>query len=311
MQGWWPADSSDTLLQDAFKSVYESSQWIVESSNISTASLLTEPVSIEQDSLSTYSYLHPGPGSAVFPFSDEITTSFYPMLEKQYLLPTISSKINSVYQYFEYNMGRLFDSDGDSVMDSYQYNTLLRQCGDNATCETGDYSVWASANLLISMTWPNSNPNFLKSLFHPDMPLFQRYVEQPKVRINDSPIANFGLNDNFCQVLSVEFPHVMVRSATYTTLASVEHDDSFNSSKAPNGSLKFELLPGDNYPRLPHDVVLRGSIDYVLSMKLNGEDYSDFRSGTKNTIIIMAPGWGQCDDDVIFEFTVLFMAAGA
>ena len=70
-------------------------------------------------------------------------------------------------------MGRYFDSDSDSVKESYQYNTELENCVENNSCETGDYSVWATANMLISMVFPDGSPEFLNELFSPENPAFK------------------------------------------------------------------------------------------------------------------------------------------
>lgn len=179
MKGWWPAESSDDLLRDAFLSIYQSSQWVENATGNTTINVSD---ATPEDSVYPQSHLHPGPGSAVFPFSDEITTSFYPMLEKQFLVNQ-GSKINDVYRYFEGNMGRFFDSDGDSEKDSYQYNTQLSNCDSDTKCETGDYSIWATANLLIAMTFPEGSPNFLNEMFHPKKSLFEENVNRPKVII--------------------------------------------------------------------------------------------------------------------------------
>ena len=87
----------------------------------------------------------------------------------------------------------------------------------------------------------------------------------------------------------------MVRSAAY--------ESSKISGTA--GVLRFSLSPGDNYPRLPHNVQIRGDFELVQSVYLNGEAYSDFIDGGSGTIVIKAPGWGLCDQSH-FEFAVLF-----
>ena len=169
------------MLCGAFSNIFNSSQWV-------TACGADDPPRSERSEISELcpqSYLHPGPGSAVFPFSDEITTSFYPMLEKQFMKcvqkPPIESKINNVYRYFEDSMGRFFDSDGDSVADSYQYNTALPQCESRSSCPTGDYSVWATANLLVAITLPDDAYLFMSVLFHPSVLPFEMHFDSPKV----------------------------------------------------------------------------------------------------------------------------------
>lgn len=190
MRSWWSSDDSrsEDFLQNAFSSVYNSPQWNTTSAAPTEAGRGSE-LRDDSDDLYPQSFLHPGPGSKVFPFSDEITTSFYPMIEKQFSLhqtdgyrtASIVSKINDVYRYFENSMGIFFDSDGDGTKDSYQYNTELPSCQEGSLCETGNYSIWATANLLIAMSYPNNSPFFLKEIIQPSELPYLRNLRFPKV----------------------------------------------------------------------------------------------------------------------------------
>ena len=219
MKSWWHMTDDDskstttmTMLQDAYNSILNNSCWVT--SNTTT---------LQQ------SYLHPGElGNKLFPFSDAITTSFFPMLYKQFdveleqpnasggdsygagdtvtSLATSAAQQNSssssfmrlqqVHNYFEHNYGRYFDSDGDGVLDSYQYNTALPNCTTTLTaatsasnvtdyCDTGDYSIWATANLLIGMILPaplqQKDRDFLRDIFQ-GTPLSVQNQNKPKVR---------------------------------------------------------------------------------------------------------------------------------
>ena len=80
----------------------------------------------------------------------------------------------------------------------------------------------------------------------------------------------------------------MVRSAVYEALAGDKEEN--NSRETPllhhlkksdvGGVLRFSLAPGDNYPRLPHEVIIRGDIESILAVRLNGEAYSDYSAGS-------------------------------
>jgi hypothetical protein len=190
----------DAVLFDAFRSIYNSSQWINR---------------VYPDTkLSPQSFLTVGPSAALFPFSDEITTSFYPMIELQFMQPVLpdvapwtkdrssrddatsgESKILDVFRYFEGSMGRYFDSDNDGVRDSYQYNSALSdpqkplaQFGAAGVAQedqipTGNYSIWATANLLLAMVYPKglNQQHFLRDMFQSKLSLFLRTKNQPKV----------------------------------------------------------------------------------------------------------------------------------
>jgi hypothetical protein len=65
------------VLNDAFDWIYTSSKWV------STTSRVDRATSTE---LTPQAYLQPGQGGQkLFPFDAFITTSFYPMIEKQFL----------------------------------------------------------------------------------------------------------------------------------------------------------------------------------------------------------------------------------
>lgn len=104
----------------------------------------------------------------------------------------------------------------------------------------------------------------------------------------------------------------MVRSAVYESAKDLNGEritlgQNQINNEALMGTLRFGLSAGDNYPRLPHKVTIRGNIDDVISMTLNGEVYTDYFGETElaDTIIINAPGWGVCDS-ASFEFVVNF-----
>lgn len=164
MRTWWSfeqGDSSDTsfqLLQEAFYSVRDSNSWVISTENESVA------------------YLHPGAHkSKIFPFSDEIATSFYPMIRKQFDAEAEDKgpSLHAVYRYFENTYSRWFDSNNDGVADSFQYNTALKEGGSTHCtqqseahdCKTGDYSIWATANLVLGMALPYREQDYLRRLF--------------------------------------------------------------------------------------------------------------------------------------------------
>jgi hypothetical protein len=172
--------SRNALLCDAFSSIRQSSQWVTVT-NGSNSMLYPQK------------YLHPGDfGSKIFPLSDEMTTSFYPMLQKQFEAHCHDSVHNSadvedIYRYFESNMGTLQDTNNDGVQDSYLYNTLLPTCNDEVICQLGNYSVWATATLLMGMVIPPSAYEFVNDMFV-DLPLFRKMQGQPKVIFVDRPM---------------------------------------------------------------------------------------------------------------------------
>lgn len=201
MPTWWDYStaSSATLLQDAYHSILDNSQWVLTAAT---------------DDTRAQAYLHPGElGNKIFPFNDAITTSFYPMIYKQFSgatstasavalksdkASTAAALLEQVYAYFDANYGHYFDSDGDGVQDSFQYNTALANCtstspstptsavgaaevGDTE-CETGDYSVWVTSNVVIGSLLPLSShsADYLRNLFR-GKPLYLENIDKPKV----------------------------------------------------------------------------------------------------------------------------------
>lgn len=203
MPTWWSADASGEAMNvtaAAYQSVLESNCWVTTPTADASRSSALPPASADAPAAAPkQSYLQPGAlGSKLFPFSPAITTSFYPMIYKQLggsgtdatnssteLLQQVyqSELLQQVYQYFEHNFARFFDSDGDGVRDSYQYNTALANCtSSEVPCETGDYSVWATANLVLGMVLPSpgDDAGYLRRLIQGTAPyLLAR--NQPKV----------------------------------------------------------------------------------------------------------------------------------
>ena len=81
-------DSAQHVLLDAYKRVLNSSRWVFSGETVVAENphLLQESYSRRSDQDEhAYAYLHPGPlGNKIFPFTDAITTSFFPMLYKQF-----------------------------------------------------------------------------------------------------------------------------------------------------------------------------------------------------------------------------------
>lgn len=191
MSTWWDytnatssASSTATVLQDAYRSVLNSSRWVRSPANITSGT-------------PAQAHIHPGElGNKIFPFSDAITTSFFPMIYKQFNVETGSAAednaerlLEEVYAYFDANYGMRLDSNGDGVVDSFMYNTARDNCTatvdaavEGARCETGDYSVWVTSNMVIGTLLPSpaENPDYLRNLFR-GKPLFLKHKDKPKV----------------------------------------------------------------------------------------------------------------------------------
>jgi hypothetical protein len=205
MRTWWRFDSSSEaqspgILYEAFESVRDSSCWQYSNTRADSSSTSDH----NGENATEEAYLHPGTHkSSIFPFSDEITTSFYPMIYKQFEGSRQSSfhsphrprgrgnaagpPMTAVYQYFESSYGRWFDSDGDGVQDSYQYNTALKDCQSEEMeecSETGDYSVWATGNLLVGMLLPYDDLNYLRRVFEGQP--FSQQRKYPKVSVRST-----------------------------------------------------------------------------------------------------------------------------
>lgn len=152
---------NETLLVSAFTSLSQSDQWVITSDE---------------------AYLHATEHSnALFPFSDEIATSFYPMISHQFT--EHDPRLPLVNRYFS-KYRRTIDSDGDGVLDSEMYNTNLE--GN----DVGDYSVWVTANLLMGEVGMKNIANMFVS------PFYETYRDKPLLA-------------------SVEYPHVMVAMAEW------------------------------------------------------------------------------------------------
>ena len=177
MKTWWNTSNSlesQKKLAAAFDSIYGSSLWVNESFS---------------DGMTMH--LHSTDASAkLIPLNDMITTSFYPMIEKQFFTAACVksgqcvSKVESVHRYFETNMGRYFDSDADGLDDSYHYNTVLMSSDADGSV-IGNYTVWVTANLLLGMMTDEFSESVLQELFQyssdKSRPYYQRFTGQPKV----------------------------------------------------------------------------------------------------------------------------------
>ena len=232
MKTWWPALDIRSSLQPAFEHIRDSSCWIVERN---------------ESTNSTTARLHPDDRKQkIFPFDEMVTTSFYPLIERQFLSldqSTALARYTGVLSFFEESFGQSLDLDGDGVYDAYQYNSLACSGLD---CESGDYSVWSTANLLIGMIHPADDLDFLRSFFQ------QR------------ELSSFRKQNNQSRIDSVEYPDVMVSFARYSTsLVSQRHHN-----------LTVHLKPGDHAPINRDHLVVFGQIprDHVdqLVIFVNG-----------------------------------------
>jgi hypothetical protein len=272
MKTWWPATDMNNTLLSAFQFIQNSSCWIQVPEDPSNTSSLAS-------SLYPYSYLHSSDASQkLFPMNDMITTSFYPMIEKQFLTEreVTSSKYIEVLNYFENQFGQGIDLDHDDNIDLYQCNSL--SCDSTvafSTCDSGDYAIWSTANLLIAMLHPENQSNYLRDLFYPKdgIAWYQRYQNQSKVE-------------------SVEYPTVMVSYAKYSSSSLLQHN------------LTVYLKPGDNAPiNRYHNVTFSHiPINHLNSMVIRIDDMvSDTFTILEETsefskVLLTVPGWTSIDD---------------
>jgi hypothetical protein len=271
MKTWWPVGDIEATLTPAFESIMNSSCWTQVKKNNSDSS----------EEIVSYSYLHSKESSQkIFPFSDFITTSFYPMIEKQFL-PIKTSQVVQKYQqvmnYFESEFGEVVDLDGDSIDDAYRYNT-----GDN-----GDYSIWGTANLLIGMLHPSDDLDYLRRIFQ-----------------NPHHSSNNKKNDPFVE--SVEYPSVMVSYAQY----------SFHPAFTRQHNLTTMIKPGDHPPvdRSHSMVFSQISVASVASdsllMKVNEiliTDYEVIYNKKDKEFVrikLNLPGWNEETVSVSQEMTI-------
>eukprot|EP01031_Cornospumella_fuschlensis_P026457 gene26457-31975_t len=235
MKPWWPISDISNTLQTAFQSVLNSSCW-----QENTIDLDSQPT--------TCRYLHPS-SQKIFPFDDAITSSFYPMVEKQFVQTTISQQLgnyNGVFAYFESQFAQVVDLDEDGTSDAFLYNTNV------SSTLPGDYSIWATANLLIAMLHPQDDLDFLRTLVQHPQPLDSKQSARVK---------------------SVDYPHVMVAYARNIVQRASKNEEN---SIGVNNNLTLILKPGDagacNYS---HKVIISGVPEvsvksHTLSVTLDG-----------------------------------------
>jgi hypothetical protein len=273
MKTWWPATDLNDTLTTAFQFIQNSSCWVQVTEDLSNASSSTSP-------LLPYSYLHPSESSQkLFPLNDMITTSFYPMIEKQFLPEGTLSKYTEVLNYFENQFGQDIDLDNDGISDLYQYNSL--PCDSSVpfnSCDSGDYAIWSTANLLIAMLHPENHNNYLRELFYPKdgKAWYQRYQNQSKLE-------------------SVEYPTVMVAFAKFSSFSL----SSFASMQQHN--LTVVLKPGDQPPVNRYHNVIFSHIPtgYLNNMviRVNGIVSESFtvldESGEYSKVVLKVPGWSS------------------
>jgi len=170
IRGWWnetdPADKE--VIYNGYKHLAKHKGWKTDTS--------------------TGGEYHTGlPGSFNF-----ITTSFFPMIERQFWQPDsgLEQRSDKVLTYME-QFGELFDTDGDGIKDSYRYAK-----------EKDNYRDAATANLLAGMVFPNdgSSNNVVRDLFQANPPFFEQHAKEPRIS-------------------HAEFPAVMVPLARYDAYA--------------------------------------------------------------------------------------------
>ncbi len=215
------------------------------------------------------------------------------MIEKQFMTQRknsdMPSKSNDVMKYFEARYSRYYDSDGDGVVDSYQYNSNAPNCDQSnigirsSECLTGSYSIWATANLLIGMMLPGDNVNYLSDLFHT-----KGFTSVDAVKLRD-----------------VEYPHVMVSYAQIQTVLN-------------RHNLTTILRPGDNPPLNRNHHVTIGEMDCLsakrIELSINGIQSDQFiiqpQSGkatsTNCNIYVNLPGWTDDSLNESIKLQVLF-----
>jgi hypothetical protein len=144
---------------------------------------------------------------------DFITTSFFPMIERQFWHASsgLERKSDSIMKYFE-QFGELIDTDGDGIKESYRYH------------DTSGYMWAANANLLAGMVFPNdgSANDSLRGLLQADPPFYKQHANEPRI-------------------VHADYPSVMVPVARYDAAAKVLRFQLVQGDKAPAGSTTVEL----------------------------------------------------------------------
>lgn len=146
---------------------------------------------------------------------DFITTSFFPMIERQFWQPEsgVDQRSDGVMKFVE-QFGELIDTDGDGVKDSYRY------------AKTNDgYRDAATANLFAGMVFPNdgSSQNVIRDLFQANPPFYQQHQNEPRIAHAD-------------------YPSVMVPVARYDSLERVLNFQLVAGDKAPQTSTEVEII---------------------------------------------------------------------
>jgi hypothetical protein len=180
MKPWWQNNDTEAVLSSAFQSMQASKCWKTETSGSNTTAVAAA------GGLYPYSYLAPN-SQTLFPFTDFITTSFWPMIEKQFE-SSAASRTDNVLRYFEALHGEAVDSDLDGIVDSYRYNSNAssiisrKQAAIQPAEDIGDYSIWATSNLLVGMLMPTDNLSFLEELVTGN-PFYKSHSSLPKVGV--------------------------------------------------------------------------------------------------------------------------------
>jgi hypothetical protein len=291
MKTWWPVEAFPLSLQSAFDFILESSCWSQVTSETKRGKDDEEHGEEEEGALFPYSYLHPSEQyQKLFPFNDMITTSFYPLIERQFLSSKASievGKYSEVMNYFESQFGQSLDIDSDGIGDLYQYNSIRcplpssssssfsvspsegkddsgRTISLAESCEAGDYAIWATSNLLIGMIHPKDDLNYLRRLFHPAEAQAEAGEEA-----GEGGAVWHQQYQNQSRVESVEYPHVMVSYAHY--------------SSTDTRNLTVYLKPGDSPPLEPqsHIVILshipaeaQDSLSLTINHQTDGVTYT-------------------------------------
>jgi hypothetical protein len=144
MGPWWNTTMDNTTLPSAARHVMQSARWRL-TSNGTQCSLQPSIV-----------------GSKIFPFPEDISTSFVPLIEAQYdeALGLQTPRRTECSVLHLEQSGQVLDYDSDGVPDAYLYNT------------TAGYHDWVTANLLLSYTLGSASA--LREQYRHAVPSFVR-----------------------------------------------------------------------------------------------------------------------------------------
>ncbi|RYY89094.1 hypothetical protein EON63_01375 [archaeon] len=215
MKPWWPAQDISTTLQAAFDFVSNSSCW--------------QEKAVFLDKLpATSCFLHPA-SQTIFPFDDAITSSFYPMVDKQFILSNQSQLLGKLTLYMHMCMLCLLHG---SVYTYVCCVFVVMACSCMVcVCMVGVHGVCmvraCSMHSIVPLVYKDDvENNFLSMSCQCTIPYRQVYMCASILREPTRPSSGFGSRWH-PRCLSIQLQHFLHTARRLLHMGYCQHADRY------------------------------------------------------------------------------------